>query len=182
MESGLEGRNNQRWVFPGRDPARNVSMESGLEGRNNVESVQLHRGRRSCLNGVRPRRPEQSRDIRLRAFLFMGLNGVRPRRPEQYTCRPSSSAPTSSGLNGVRPRRPEQCQHRGRLHDGRHDVSMESGLEGRNNAPLRGICVVRPQIVSMESGLEGRNNLQHVVPVWQRLRSLNGVRPRRPEQ
>ena len=59
-------------------------------------------------------------------------------------------------LNGVRPRRPEQCQPPTRA-DAPGDVSMESGLEDRNN---RGLPVgIDPRaIVSMESGLEDRNN------------------------
>ena len=37
------------------------------------------------------------------------------------------------GLNGVRPRRPEQLVDRPRLRTQTPAVSMESGLEGRNN-------------------------------------------------
>ena len=37
------------------------------------------------------------------------------------------------------------------------DVSMKSGLEGRNNNQLHG-TVHRHALVSMKSGLEGRNN------------------------
>ena len=36
-----------------------VSMESGLDGRNNEARVALRVPRRRCLNGVRPRWPEQ---------------------------------------------------------------------------------------------------------------------------
>ena len=60
MESGLEGRNNDgleklapnRYMF--------VSMESGLEGRNNYPHALRQAALNDCLNGVRPRRPEQS--------------------------------------------------------------------------------------------------------------------------
>ena len=59
MESGLDGRNNN---IPGGYPFRVifVSMESGLDGRNNVcvcENVCKFVS--VCLNGVRPRWPEQ---------------------------------------------------------------------------------------------------------------------------
>ena len=61
------------------------------------------------------------------------------------------------------------------------DVSMESGLDGRNNGQGTR-CTFLPEPVSMESGLDGRNNSpidwpQHTIP-----RGLNGVRPRWPEQ
>ena len=58
-------------------------MESGLEGRNNLKAWPMQLLTRTCLNGVRPRRPEQ----------FVGHLGVQ-------------------NLD---------------------TVSMESGLEGRNN-------------------------------------------------
>ena len=58
MESGLEDRNNRpktaEFVF--KDI---VSMESGLEDRNNHTSRTHPGSRATCLNGVRPRRPEQ---------------------------------------------------------------------------------------------------------------------------
>ena len=60
-------------------------MESGLDGRNNDVVEAIMRGKNVCLNGVRPRWPEQS-----------------------------GCPSTSSGGLGVR-------------------VSMESGLDGRNN-------------------------------------------------
>ena len=66
--------------------------------------------------------------------LALCLNEVRPRRPEQSTSPgyPATSSP--SRLNEVRPRRPEQseclCQV-GIL--SQINVSMKSGLEGRNN-------------------------------------------------
>ena len=86
------------------------------------------------------------------------------------------------------------------------DVSMESGLEGRNNthnllkgkAVVRSLNGVRPRrpeqchgsarplrgtpLVSMESGLEGRNNPCASPVGAPHLLGLNGVRPRRPEQ
>ena len=108
------------------------------------------------------------------------LNGVRPRWPEQ-SCSRSSPRPPSSRLNGVRPRWPEQCVW-SRSNSTRRFVSMESGLDGRNNISserfpvlvlggLNGVrprwpeqCLVLPadiqlsRPVSMESGLDGRNN------------------------
>ena len=65
---------------------------------------------------------------------------------------------------------------------GRNNVSMKSGLEGRNNPVVKRKENTGAN-VSMKSGLEGRNNW---VP-WcacRRARSggLNEVRPRRPEQ
>ena len=42
-----------------------------------------------------------------------------------------------SGLNGVRPRRPEQYDHQQDLARILAAVSMESGLEGRNNLRAR---------------------------------------------
>ena len=60
-------------------------------------------------------------------------------------------------------------------------VSMESGLEDRNNLHLLSAHHDRTQ-VSMESGLEDRNNSVIIgAPPW-RISGLNGVRPRRPEQ
>ena len=60
MESGLEGRNNTPEFRDETLPPTSVSMESGLEGRNNVVAIHVHASEPSfCLNGVRPRRPEQ---------------------------------------------------------------------------------------------------------------------------
>ena len=60
-------------------------------------------------------------------------------------------------LNGVRPRRPEQSDGTVVEAEPVETVSMESGLEDRNNgAELRDDCV--KLVVSMESGLEDRNN------------------------
>ena len=88
----------------------------------------------------------------------------------------------------------------------RHIVSMESGLDGRNNpngwkrSPTSppGLNGVRPRwpeqfaqrnadtyaalIVSMESGLDGRNNRVNGSNGPSGRSSLNGVRPRWPEQ
>ena len=60
MESGLEGRNNLASQGHPSAAYRSVSMESGLEGRNNLYSPGSHSSPPTCLNGVRPRRPEQS--------------------------------------------------------------------------------------------------------------------------
>ena len=47
---------------------------------------------------------------------------------------------------------------------GKEAVSMESGLDGRNNEleDLKGVVVSHG--VSMESGLDGRNNVPPAVP------------------
>ena len=37
-------------------------------------------------------------------------------------------------------------------------VSMESGLDGRNNLVVEGTSLHEEETVSMESGLDGRNN------------------------
>ena len=62
------------------------------------------------------------------------------------------------------------------------DVSMKSGLEGRNNAAIPHDLFDVLQHVSMKSGLEGRNNRALVFVIVFRTSSLNEVRPRRPEQ
>ena len=46
----------------------------------------------------------------------------------------------------------------GRLARGEHPVSMESGLDGRNNGLGTGRLARGEHPVSMESGLDGRNN------------------------
>ena len=63
MESGLEDRNNLVAFSTGKDALACVSMESGLEDRNNLAAGD-YRGpsAENGLNGVRPRRPEQSRN------------------------------------------------------------------------------------------------------------------------
>ena len=62
-------------------------------------------------------------------------------------------------------------------------VSMESGLDGRNNLGMPdAVAQVSGFDVSMESGLDGRNNTAaHSHPRAEAIR-LNGVRPRWPEQ
>ena len=59
MESGLDGRNNLSVDRP-LGLAPQVSMESGLDGRNNTPPQRLPNRLTRCLNGVRPRWPEQS--------------------------------------------------------------------------------------------------------------------------
>ena len=83
-------------------------------------------------------------------------------------------------LNEVRPRRPEQSvtQGGGTLW---REVSMKSGLEGRNNGRGRYTPRGIPH-VSMKSGLEGRNNIKTSRPSLAGQKRLNEVRPRRPEQ
>ena len=58
MKSGLEGRNNVRYITTctGRST---VSMKSGLEGRNNKERMEAKDTGVFRLNEVRPGRPEQ---------------------------------------------------------------------------------------------------------------------------
>ena len=110
-----------------------VSMKSGLEGRNNISRERNSSWPRSCLNEVRPRRPEQCCHQRLQHV---------------------SACPVSmkSGLEG-RNNRPVRDAHP----HGPGEVSMKSGLEGRNNSDEP--VYMRPSpAVSMKSGLEGRNN------------------------
>ena len=59
MESGLEDRNNDPTSWFGLSTACSVSMESGLEDRNNSFTSFGEKYQKYCLNGVRPRRPEQ---------------------------------------------------------------------------------------------------------------------------
>ena len=59
MESGLRGRNNKRDELVGRVVVP-VSMESGLRGRNNGSLLMGPVPKVTGLNGVRPKRPEQS--------------------------------------------------------------------------------------------------------------------------
>ena len=84
------------------------------------------------LNGVRPRRPEQFTGLDSSCRHLIRLNGVRPRRPEQLSSS-CESGPGDASLNGVRPRRPEQCDPRLAWAEWSVEVSMESGLEDRNN-------------------------------------------------
>ena len=59
MESGLDGRNNAKKIAPPTFGVPTVSMESGLDGRNNAAAEFATDFRTDCLNGVRPRWPEQ---------------------------------------------------------------------------------------------------------------------------
>ena len=132
MKSGLEGRNNRA---RGGEQAghQRVSMKSGLEGRNNLSTGPRGVAASSCLNEVRPRRPEQSRGSDVRTMLAnlvsmksglegrnntrmrrglmsrpWRLNEVRPRRPEQSGTPADGTHPRGTRLNEVRPGRPEQ--------------------------------------------------------------------------
>ena len=113
---------------------------------------------------------------------------------------------SSNRLNGVRPRWPEQSGVRHARIQGCRVVSMESGLDGRNNyvycgsihAQVHRLNGVRPRWpeqlgewrdqreqsrwVSMESGLDGRNNSPSPSSEFLSSGGLNGVRPRWPEQ
>ena len=133
MESGLEGRNNDVRLCGDHRAPLAVSMESGLEGRNNATTHGWRTSWSRCLNGVRPRRPEQClTSPRRRGRLTGRLNGVRPRRPEQCD-RIENILGSPASLNGVRPRRPEQFFGYEAWSAQDQYVSMESGLEGRNN-------------------------------------------------
>ena len=70
-------------------------------------------------------------------------------------------------LNGVRPRWPEQSCHELLLRRHPGSVSMESGLDGRNNMNDKNVNNVNNN-VSMESGLDGRNNELEILtgPYW----------------
>ena len=135
---------------------RTVSMESGLDGRNNPMQPNQRNPHPQRLNGVRPRWPEQWRGIADLHHETVRLNGVRPRWPEQL-CLTQRKGIWIRSLNGVRPRWPEQC--------------------ARTWVPKR--CGTG---VSMESGLDGRNNHRHPRAGTRCPWSLNGVRPRWPEQ
>ena len=82
-----------------------------------------------------------------------------------------------SGLDGR-----NNAIHRWHYHAHFSAVSMESGLDGRNNGA--GVHARREHRywVSMESGLDGRNNGSRNVRLLRRRCRLNGVRPRWPEQ
>ena len=134
------------------------------------------------------------------------LNGVRPRWPEQLILTPPKPTSNKPCLNGVRPRWPEQFHVRQRGGH-RHSVSMESGLDGRNNLVVLHSARLRVHVsmesgldgrnnwrealtfmgitsvdVSMESGLDGRNNARAKILGRLVRDGLNGVRPRWPEQ
>ena len=133
MESGLEGRNNGAPIGGalGRGP---VSMESGLEGRNNARSSRSSpRSGQARLNGVRPRRPEQStRGIREANDPTVSMeSGLEGRNNHSHLW--GNVISDLFCLNGVRPRRPEQLLRYAFLTMMVRSVSMESGLEGRNN-------------------------------------------------
>ena len=81
-------------------------------------------------------------------------SGLEDRNNQCYT--PNQHHPHTR-LNGVRPRRPEQSEVAERIGDWLGFVSMESGLEDRNNLAV-GVGIVIAGVVSMESGLEDRNN------------------------
>ena len=88
---------------------------------------------------------------------------------------------SQASLNEVRPRRPEQSIYI----DGARpwtNVSMKSGLEGRNNSGFGVMPLVLGDLVSMKSGLEGRNNARGGFCQSRQEQCLNEVRPRRPEQ
>ena len=163
MKSSLEGRNNATAAGSVWSSAQGVSMKSGLEGRNNTGTPSWTGASGGGLNEVRPRRPEQFNGGAIEAYqtaivsMKSGLEGrnnppsacwkrtgrasrlneVGPRRPEQYPDTPR--VVFTMCLNEVRPRRPEQfiCRYCARLWP--CEVSMKSGLEGRNNPlPRRG--------------------------------------------
>ena len=111
-------------------------MESGLDGRNNTTSTQNGSAKRNCLNGVRPRWPEQSLAARLQdAFRVVSME---------------------SGLDGRNNIWIKAVKEKS------NKVSMESGLDGRNNSEDTGREQKRVLEVSMESGLDGRNNQSSV--------------------
>ena len=83
------------------------------------------------LNGVRPRWPEQFRGLDSHHTSPNRLNGVRPRWPEQSRDLEELTQ-AQRRLNGVRPRWPEQFLSSTGIATGPR-VSMESGLDGRNN-------------------------------------------------
>ena len=89
----------------------------------------------ACLNEVRPRRPEQFREVQSSevADLVVSMkSGLEGRNNLTFG---TPARWQYSRLNEVRPRRPEQCSHHRCGCTRRHVVSMKSGLEGRNNPP-----------------------------------------------
>ena len=136
MESGLEDRNNDERIVAMKFDNK-VSMESGLEDRNNSSRCRSAGGCRHGLNGVRPRRPEQSSGAEFPDWW-----------PNQVSM--ESGLEDRNNLKRAISKAYEKIK-----------VSMESGLEDRNNLPLRrrswrGVLLT----VSMESGLEDRNNVR----------------------
>ena len=84
MKSGLEGRNNGHLSFLVAG-AGTVSMKSGLEGRNNaqVDGVALLDGWVSMKSGLEGRNNHVG--LLKTPIRRSGLNEVRPRWPEQLT-------------------------------------------------------------------------------------------------
>ena len=115
------------------------------------------------------------------ALMWNRLNRVRPRRPEQCSIRVVTMllvkvVSIESGLEG----RNNQQRAPG-VRGPNLEVSIESGLEGRNN--VEWIARVGDWlVVSIESGLEGRNNRSSITTDVPQPVRLNRVRPRRPEQ
>ena len=62
------------------------------------------------------------------------------------------------------------------------DVSMKSGLDGRNNYRRNKATEMGQKGVSMKSGLDGRNNPTAPRMMMLPVSGLNEVRPRWPEQ
>ena len=85
-------------------------------------------------------------------------------------------------LNEVRPRWPEQSTRTSQDTTSSAQVSMKSGLDGRNNLCGEHGEHTDEQRVSMKSGLDGRNNTARMRCGGSRKRCLNEVRPRWPEQ
>ena len=70
----------------------------------------------------------------------------------------------------------------GRPAEWRGDVSMKSGLVGRNNPGFNVLGCIGMHVVSMKSGLEDRNNNAKGWYGKAGCYGLNEVRPGRPEQ
>ena len=132
-------------------------MKSGLEGRNKLSWRTTLPRLSTCLNEVRPRRPEQTGDRVVGSVVTDGVS-------------------MKSGLEG-RNKRIQLAERAGPV----VGVSMKSGLEGRNKRVVRRQRKP-PSIVSMKSGLEGRNKRPNCRTTSPGISSLNEVRPRRPEQ
>ena len=157
-----------------------VSMKSGLEGRNNTGPGRCP-GTGARLNEVRPRRPEQwASPGRCRSRRSRCLNEVRPRRPEQWASPGRCRSRRSRCLNEVRPRRPEQYRNQHQP-DYPTQVSMKSGLEGRNNdsavSPTSSISRLNEVRPRRPEQLEPCTGQEYALAY-----RLNEVRPRRPEQ
>ena len=180
MKSGLVGRNNPGFNVLGCIGMHVVSMKSGLEDRNNGTAFTGSTRPSSCLDEVRPGRPEQ---FPPRAAGIGGrgerLNEVRPGRPEQWTPMAILSSRVRC-LNEVRPGRPEQSTVR--LPPRRGKKCLNEVRPGRPEQ-WRCITYVPGEVdVSMKSGLEDRNNIRAAPPRPSVRGRLNEVRPGRPEQ